>query len=84
MKPVNVKIAQLREALEAVSAEQIYLKARDQRHRLSELLYLLSLGDLDGLGDWCVCRCKLQSSSCSLCQIKKIYDSQQREDFQYL
>lgn len=38
LKPVNVKIAQLREALEAVSAEQIYLRARDYRHRISEFL----------------------------------------------
>lgn len=38
LKPVNVKIAQLREALEAVSAEQIYLRARDYRHRMSEFL----------------------------------------------
>lgn len=35
LKPVNVKIAQLREALAAVSAEQIYLKARDHRHRIT-------------------------------------------------
>jgi len=35
LKPVNVKIAQLREALEAVSAEQIYLRARDYRHRIT-------------------------------------------------
>lgn len=38
LKPVNVKIAKLREALEAVSAEQIYLRARDYRHRISEFL----------------------------------------------
>nr|GMD77294.1 transmembrane emp24 domain-containing protein p24beta3 [Ipomoea batatas]GMD80487.1 transmembrane emp24 domain-containing protein p24beta3 [Ipomoea batatas] len=31
--PINVKIAQLREALESVTAEQNYLKARDSRHR---------------------------------------------------
>ncbi|KAF3785697.1 Transmembrane emp24 domain-containing protein p24beta3 [Nymphaea thermarum] len=31
--PVNVKIAELREALESVTAEQKYLKARDSRHR---------------------------------------------------
>ncbi|ERN01504.1 hypothetical protein AMTRI_Chr03g148250 [Amborella trichopoda] len=33
LNPVNVKIAQLREALESVTAEQRYLKARDARHR---------------------------------------------------
>jgi hypothetical protein len=33
LKPVNVMIAKLREALAAVSEEQIYLKARDLRHR---------------------------------------------------
>ncbi|KAL2324446.1 hypothetical protein Fmac_023504 [Flemingia macrophylla] len=33
LDPVNVKIAELREALEAVTAEQKYLKARDARHR---------------------------------------------------
>ncbi|XP_058069778.1 transmembrane emp24 domain-containing protein p24beta3 [Magnolia sinica] len=33
LDPVNVKIAELREALESVSAEQQYLKARDARHR---------------------------------------------------
>eukprot|EP00250_Pteridium_aquilinum_P024785 c29596_g1_i1 orf=136-789(-) len=33
LNPVNVKIAELREALEAVSAEQQYLRARDLRHR---------------------------------------------------
>ncbi|KAH7293532.1 hypothetical protein KP509_28G029500 [Ceratopteris richardii] len=30
---VNVKIAELREALEAISTEQQYLRARDLRHR---------------------------------------------------
>lgn len=40
LKPVNVKIAQLREALAAVSAEQIYLKARDLRHRISKSLLI--------------------------------------------
>jgi hypothetical protein len=40
LKPVNVKIAQLREALAAVSAEQIYLKARDHRHRISKSLLI--------------------------------------------
>ncbi|KAK4587465.1 hypothetical protein RGQ29_024241 [Quercus rubra] len=33
LDPVNVKIAELREALESVTAEQKYLKARDTRHR---------------------------------------------------
>lgn len=33
LNPVTVKIAELREALEAVSAEQQYLRARDTRHR---------------------------------------------------
>ncbi|GLU08927.1 hypothetical protein SLE2022_258110 [Rubroshorea leprosula] len=33
LDPINVKIAQLREALESVTAEQKYLKARDARHR---------------------------------------------------
>ncbi|XP_022728094.1 transmembrane emp24 domain-containing protein p24beta3-like [Durio zibethinus] len=31
--PIHVKIAELREALESVTAEQKYLKARDSRHR---------------------------------------------------
>ncbi|CAA0806618.1 Transmembrane emp24 domain-containing protein p24beta3 [Striga hermonthica] len=33
LDPVNVKIAELREALGSVTAEQKYLKARDARHR---------------------------------------------------
>lgn len=33
INPVNVKIAELREALESVTAEQKYLKAREVRHR---------------------------------------------------
>ncbi|KAG9143085.1 hypothetical protein Leryth_006339 [Lithospermum erythrorhizon] len=33
LDPINVKIAELREALESVTAEQRYLKARDSRHR---------------------------------------------------
>ncbi|KAK1309850.1 Transmembrane emp24 domain-containing protein p24beta3 [Acorus calamus] len=33
LDPVNVKIAELREALESVTAEQKYLRARDTRHR---------------------------------------------------
>ncbi|KAK4257999.1 hypothetical protein QN277_007513 [Acacia crassicarpa] len=33
LDPINVKIAELREALESVTTEQKYLKARDTRHR---------------------------------------------------
>ncbi|KAF3322880.1 transmembrane emp24 domain-containing protein p24beta3 [Carex littledalei] len=33
LDPINVKIAQLREALESVTSEQKYLKAREARHR---------------------------------------------------
>ncbi|KAL8171171.1 hypothetical protein V2J09_022975 [Rumex salicifolius] len=33
LDPINVKIAELREALEAVTGEQQYLKARDTQHR---------------------------------------------------
>ncbi|GAV84360.1 EMP24_GP25L domain-containing protein, partial [Cephalotus follicularis] len=33
LDPINVRIAELREALESVTAEQKYLKARDARHR---------------------------------------------------
>ncbi|KAM7485290.1 hypothetical protein LguiA_001299 [Lonicera macranthoides] len=33
LDPINVKIAELREALESVTGEQKYLKARDARHR---------------------------------------------------
>ncbi|PIN06672.1 putative cargo transport protein EMP24 (p24 protein family) [Handroanthus impetiginosus] len=33
LEPVNVKIAELREALESITLEQKYLKARDVRHR---------------------------------------------------
>ncbi|KAF9607052.1 hypothetical protein IFM89_030825 [Coptis chinensis] len=33
LNPINVKIAELREALESVTAEQTYLRARDSRHR---------------------------------------------------
>ncbi|XP_068646915.1 transmembrane emp24 domain-containing protein p24beta3-like [Aristolochia californica] len=35
LDPINVKIAELREALESVTSEQKYLKARDTRHRLT-------------------------------------------------
>lgn len=38
LNPINVKIAELREALESVTAEQKYLKARDARHRRSKFL----------------------------------------------
>ncbi|KAM0936613.1 putative transmembrane emp24 domain-containing protein [Dioscorea sansibarensis] len=33
LNPINVKIAELREALESVTSEQKYLKAREARHR---------------------------------------------------
>ncbi|XP_073109743.1 transmembrane emp24 domain-containing protein p24beta3 isoform X2 [Elaeis guineensis] len=33
LDPINVKIAELREALESVTGEQRYLKARESRHR---------------------------------------------------
>ncbi|KAG6432289.1 hypothetical protein SASPL_103864 [Salvia splendens] len=33
LDPINVKLAELKEALESVTAEQKYLKARDTRHR---------------------------------------------------
>ncbi|KAL0392892.1 UNVERIFIED_CONTAM: Transmembrane emp24 domain-containing protein p24beta3 [Sesamum radiatum] len=41
LDPINVKIAELREALETVTLEQRYLKARDARHRHSKTLFLL-------------------------------------------
>ena len=41
LDPVNVKIAELREALESVTAEQKYLKARDARHRHGKFLELI-------------------------------------------
>lgn len=40
-----MKIAELREALESVTAEQKYLKARDARHRHSKLLELMILSE---------------------------------------
>lgn len=43
LDPINVKIAELREALESVTAEQKYLKARDARHRHSTFLLFSSL-----------------------------------------
>jgi len=39
LDPINVKIAELREALESVTAEQKYLKAREVRHRHSKQCY---------------------------------------------
>ena len=45
LDPINVKIAELREALESVTAEQKYLKARDARHRRSKPFFFLSSGD---------------------------------------
>lgn len=36
LDPINVKIAELREALESIITEQKYLKARDARHRNSK------------------------------------------------
>lgn len=42
--PINVKIAELREALESIITEQKYLKARDTRHRNSKLFSLTSDG----------------------------------------
>lgn len=38
LDPINVKIAELREALESITAEQRFLKARDFQHRHSKLL----------------------------------------------
>lgn len=38
LDPINVKIAELREALESITIEQKYLKARDTRHRHSKLI----------------------------------------------
>lgn len=37
LDPINVKIAELKEALESVTAEQKYLKAREARHRHSKI-----------------------------------------------
>lgn len=42
LDPINVKIAELREALESIISEQKYLKARDARHRHSKLVSLVS------------------------------------------
>jgi emp24/gp25L/p24 family/GOLD len=41
LDPINVKIAQLREALESVTSEQKYLKAREARHRHSKPFHIL-------------------------------------------
>ena len=41
LDPVNVKIAELREALESVKAEQKYFKARDARHCHSKFVKLI-------------------------------------------
>ncbi|KAJ0054113.1 hypothetical protein Pint_03244 [Pistacia integerrima] len=38
LDPIYIKIAELREALESVTADQKYLKARNVRHRYSESL----------------------------------------------
>ncbi|KAL7214446.1 hypothetical protein ACSBR1_026787 [Camellia fascicularis] len=43
LDPINVKITELREALESVTAEQKYLLARDTRHRHSKLFFLLKI-----------------------------------------
>ncbi|KAM1001407.1 hypothetical protein ACFX15_007593 [Malus domestica] len=37
MDPLNIKIAELREALEAITTEQKFLKARDARHRYTNV-----------------------------------------------
>jgi len=42
LDPVNVKIAELREALESIIIEQKYLKARDTRHRHSKLISIVN------------------------------------------
>lgn len=47
LDPINVKIAELREALESVTAEQRYLRARDYRHRRSKSLYSSSKLDIN-------------------------------------
>lgn len=46
LKPVDVKIAQLGEALESVSAEIRYLQNRDLRHRRSKSATFLSFYSL--------------------------------------
>ncbi|THG06346.1 hypothetical protein TEA_019982 [Camellia sinensis var. sinensis] len=44
MDPINVRIAQLTEALESVITEQKYLKARDSRHRYIHVAEVVSRG----------------------------------------
>ncbi|KAL0348904.1 UNVERIFIED_CONTAM: Transmembrane emp24 domain-containing protein p24beta3 [Sesamum angustifolium] len=46
LDPINVKLAELREALESVTAEQKYLKARDARHRHISHRWLMPLSIL--------------------------------------
>jgi hypothetical protein len=43
LKPVNVKIAQLAEALESVAAEIRYMQIRDKRHRSSKSVSHLAI-----------------------------------------
>ncbi|KAL0642112.1 hypothetical protein Bca4012_103041 [Brassica carinata] len=50
LDPVNGNIAELREALESVVAEQKYLKARDTRHRhIGEYIFLAAASGLQVL-----------------------------------
>lgn len=51
LDPVHVRIAELREALESIIAEQRYLKAREARHRYSKCLLLCIIKIFV---DWCV------------------------------
>lgn len=51
LDPVNVKIAELKEALESITAEQHYLKARDTRHRHSKY-HNFDLRSEIALGSW--------------------------------
>lgn len=64
LDPINVKIAELREALESVTAEQKYLKARDARHRYSKLFPSSRVNSGDHLTDehWLIC-CSLARSA---------------------
>ena len=41
LDPFNVKIAELRDALESVKAEQKYFKGRDARHRHSKFFEVI-------------------------------------------
>lgn len=52
LDPINVKIAELREALESITAEQRYLRARDYRHRHSKSLYPLNEFEINILGNY--------------------------------